>query len=234
MLNPRAICFDLFSTLISVGRVPEHIGGFTADILGIDRKHWNQACFGPHHEIRKPSSNHDNLRRMAHSLDPSIPEERILEAVTARQARFDYALQHGVEKHVLQSLEQLQAQGYKLALISNASSPEVHAWQASPLAELFDVVVFSCESGYCKPEPDIYHYALTHLEEPAYACLFVGDGGSDEHLGAAMVGMKPILLTHYLNSEDRQQRINKYKNVLVKQIDSLDELVDLLEKTKRE
>ena len=233
MLNTRAVCFDLFSTLISVGRVPEHVGGFTADILGVGRKNWNRACFGPHHEIRKPSSHIDNLRRIAHSLDPTIPEDKILQAVTARQARFDYALQHGVEDHVLVSLRQLQAQGYKLALISNASSAEVQAWQVSPLAELFDVVVFSCDSGYCKPEAGIYHDALRHLDEPADACLFIGDGGSDEHFGAAAVGMKPILLTHYLDKEDRQQRMNQYKDVLVKQIESLEELAQLLGKTKR-
>lgn len=230
MVNARAVCFDLFSTLISVGRVPEHIGGFTADILGIGRKDWSQACFGPHHEIRKPSSHIDNLRRIAHSLDPTIPEDKIHQAVTARQARFDYALQHGVEEHVLISLQQLRTYGYKLALISNASSAEVQAWNDSPLAELFDVVVFSCDSGYCKPEADIYHYTLKHLDEQADACLFVGDGGSDEHFGAAAVGMKPILLTQYLDNEDRQQRMKLYKDVLVMKIDSLEELAVLLKK----
>jgi putative hydrolase of the HAD superfamily len=229
MQNTRAICFDLFSTLISVGLVPEHVGGFTADILGVDRKHWNEACFGPLHEIRKPSQHLDNLRRMALSLDSTIPEQRIIEAVEARQARFDYALEHGVEAAVLQPLTRLKQSGYKLALVSNASSPEVQAWSRSPLSGLFDATVFSCETGYCKPEADIYHHTLALLGEAAEACLFVGDGGSDEHFGAARVGMKPVLISHYLDEADSQLRLQKYRDVIIEHITSLDELLDLVE-----
>ena len=101
MKNTRAICFDLFSTLISVGQVPEHVGGFTADILGVDRKAWNEACFGPLHEISKPSEHLDNLRRMALSLDNSISEKQIQQAVKERQARFDHALARTVNSSCL-------------------------------------------------------------------------------------------------------------------------------------
>lgn len=233
MQNTRAICFDLFATLVNVGRVPSRVGGFTADILGVERKRWNEACFGPHHEIRQPSSHLDNLRRIAHSLDPSIPETSIQRAVQARQARFDYALQHGIEAHVLEGLRRLRRLGYKLALISNASSAEVRAWHSSPLAELFEVVVFSCETGHCKPEPGIYHRALGLLDESADNCLFVGDGGSNEHLGAAAVGMKPVLLSHYLDDETLQERHRLYQHVLETHITSLDELLVLVGKTTK-
>lgn len=228
MQNIRVLCFDLFSTLISVGQVPEHIGGFTADILGVDRKHWNEVCFGPLHEIRRPSQHLDNLRRMALSLDSSITEQCIAEAVTARQARFDHALEHGVEDVVLESLQMLKASGFKLALISNASSPEVQAWDRSPLAVFFDTAVFSCETGYCKPEADIYQLALQELEEKAENCLFIGDGGSEEHFGAAEVGMKPVLLSHYLDDEDTHLRLEKYQDVINHHIESFDELLVLL------
>ena len=229
MQNIRALCFDLFSTLISVGQVPEHVGAFTADILGVDRKHWNEVCFGPLHEIRKPSEHLDNLRRMALSLDKTIPEQSIVEATTARQARFDHALEHGVESIVLDSLQALKEAGFKLALISNASSPEVQAWPRSPLAKLFDVTVFSCETGLCKPEIDIYHHTLNGLDEQAENCLFIGDGGSDEHFGAAEAGMNPVLLSHYLDEEDTQQRLEKYQSVICQHLESIEELLILLE-----
>lgn len=228
MKNTRAICFDLFSTLISVGQVPEHVGAFTADILGVDRKRWNEVCFGPLHEIRKPSQHLDNLRRMALSLDNTIPEQRIVEATAARQARFDHALEHGVESIVLESLQVLKEAGYKLALISNASSPEVQAWSRSPLSAYFDVAVFSCETGYCKPEADIYHFALQKLDEKAENCLFIGDGGSEEHLGAANSGMIPVLLSHYLDEEDTKNRLASYQGVIHQHIESLEELLELL------
>lgn len=234
MKNTRAICFDLFSTLISVGRVPEQVGGFTADILGVDRKAWNEVCFGPLHEIRKPSEHLDNLRRMALSLDNTISEQQLQSAVTARQARFDHALEHGVEQSVLDTLYRLRQAGYKLALISNASSPEVQAWSSSPLAKFFDVSVFSCETGYCKPEADIYRYALDRLDERAENSLFIGDGGSEEHTGAANVGMRTILLTHYLDSEDTEKRLHQYQGVFDHHMSSLDELLRLLNVSKSE
>ena len=37
----RAVCFDLFHTLVDVGRTPGTPGRYTADILGLDRDAWN-------------------------------------------------------------------------------------------------------------------------------------------------------------------------------------------------
>ncbi|RLW70067.1 MAG: hypothetical protein B6D71_07800 [gamma proteobacterium symbiont of Stewartia floridana] len=41
----KAILFDLFGTLLSVSKAAKGRGQFTADILGLDRKAWNRACF---------------------------------------------------------------------------------------------------------------------------------------------------------------------------------------------
>ncbi len=198
----RGVCFDLFNTLVNVGQVPATVGGYTADILGVDRARWRAACFGAHHEIRRPSDAAENLRRMARALDPAIPETRIREAVAHRQRRFDHALQH-VSQAVLSVLTELRRRGLRLALVSNASTAEVRAWDGSPLAPLFDAVVFSCECGFAKPEPGIYRQALSALALPAGACLFVGDGGSDEHRGAHAVGLHPLWLTEHVAPEAR-------------------------------
>lgn len=192
--TPRidAICFDLFHTLVDVAEVPEHVGRYTADILGIEAEVWNGACFSAHHEIRKPSEHIDVIRALAHQLDPEIPMERIQQVVVERQRRFDYALVH-VRLSILEAIVSLKQRGLRLALISNASTSEVQAWDRSPLAELFDVALFSCHCGFAKPERQIYELALQQLQLKAQQCLFVGDGGSDEHQGAAAVGMHAVL-----------------------------------------
>ena len=201
----RGICFDLFNTLVNVGQVPPAVGGVTADILGVDRARWREACFGDQHEIRRPSNAYDNLRRMARALDPTLPEARIRTAVEHRQRRFDHALRH-VPPSVLSVLRTLREAGHRLALVSNASTAEVRAWPDSPLAPLFDAVVFSCECGAAKPEPAIYRRALARLELDAAACLFVGDGGSEEHRGAHALGLHPLWLTEHV-APDRQARL---------------------------
>jgi len=201
----HGICFDLFNTLVNVGRVPATVGGYTADILGVDHERWRAACFGDQHEIRQPSDAFENLRRMAHALDPAIPESRIRQAVEHRQRRFDHALRH-VPETVLTVLAGLRREGWRLALVSNASTAEVRAWADSPLAPLFDAVVFSCECGAAKPEPGIYRQALAALALEAPACLFVGDGGSEEHRGAHEAGLHPLWLTEHV-APARQARL---------------------------
>ncbi|MEW8205469.1 MAG: hypothetical protein AB2746_05035, partial [Candidatus Thiodiazotropha taylori] len=69
----KAILFDLFGTLLSVSKAAKGQGQFTADILGLDRKAWNQACFSEHHDIVSSTDHLEIVRRIAHSLDPSIP-----------------------------------------------------------------------------------------------------------------------------------------------------------------
>jgi putative hydrolase of the HAD superfamily len=224
--NIQGICFDLFNTLVSVGKVPAHVGPSTAEILGVDIQSWREACFGKHHDICGPTDAIDNLRRMAHSIKPGISETAIQKAVRVRQRRFDHALLH-VDDEVLTVLGSLrQKYGMRLALVSNASTAEVQAWPASPLAALFDATVFSCHCGSMKPEPAIYQLALRELGLAPQSCLFVGDGGSNEHHGAHAVGMKPVLLRRYLQPPRHQQLEQELAAVLTASIHSLTELRD--------
>ncbi len=200
----QAICFDLFHTLVDVGRVPDHVGRYTADILGVDRQVWNDRCFSTDHEIRRPTRHVDVIRALAHSIDPDIPLAVIEQAVEERQRRFDHALRE-VEAETVEALSALRARGLRLALVSNASTAEVAAWAASPLAAQFHTAVFSCECGYAKPEPEIYHLACERLGVAPEQALFVGDGGSDEHAGAAAVGMQPVLMRRFLDRMDPER-----------------------------
>ena len=193
----EAVCFDLFHTLVDVGAVPTHVGRGTAEILGVDAGAWNAACFGPLHDICRPTEHRDIVRRLAHSIDPAIPGHVIEAAVSERQRRFDHSLTH-VDPGVIGTLRRLRARGMRLALISNASTAEVAAWARSPLAPLFDATIFSCECGSRKPEPAIYHRALEQLGAHPSRCLFVGDGGSEEHVGARSLGLTTVLLTTHI------------------------------------
>jgi putative hydrolase of the HAD superfamily len=201
----RAICFDLFHTLVDVGQVPEAVGRFTADILELDRHDWNEACFSQHHPITHHTNHRDVIQKLAHSLNPDIPTSLIEEAVDHRQRRFDYALRE-VEAKTLEILDQLKQQGYPLALISNASTAEVSGWQGSPLKDYFDVALFSCDVGLQKPDPAIYRLASEKLNIRQQQCLFIGDGGSNEHLGARQSGMHPVMITRYIDTAKQQAR----------------------------
>jgi len=227
MSRISAICFDLFNTLVSVGKVPEHIGRFTADILGIDHDVWNEACFGPHHEICKPTDHLDVIRRLAHSIDSEISSELIHQAMAERQKRFDHALLN-VENEILDALQELKLAGYRLGLISNASTGEVLAWQHSRLATLFDLPVFSCDCGMKKPDVSIYLHTLEGLGVDASECAYVGDGGSQEFYGAHTAGMHTILTKQFLKPERCKRVMREQSGSIRAEIDHISQLLSQL------
>ncbi|MEJ2345915.1 MAG: HAD-IA family hydrolase [Gammaproteobacteria bacterium] len=223
----RAICFDLFHTLVDVGQVPDSVGGYTADILGFDRDVWNRCCFSDVHDIRRPTSHVDVIRTLARQIDPGISEQRVRQAAAERQRRFDHALTR-VDGETLAVLLELRARGLRLALISNASTGEVSAWPDSPLATCFDAAVFSCECGHAKPEPAIYALAARRLGVQRQHCLFVGDGGSDEHAGARAAGMHPVLLTRFVGPRLAPEVLDARRREAIWEVRGVGELLGLL------
>ncbi|MEV4690508.1 HAD-IA family hydrolase [Micromonospora echinospora] len=101
----------------------------------------------------------------------------------------------------LDVLDSLRADGRPLALISNATSDTAEAWPQSPLAERFDVVVFSCDVGVAKPDPSIYLAATDRLGADPADCVYVGDGADGELAGATAVGLTTLRITE-LNDTD--------------------------------
>jgi putative hydrolase of the HAD superfamily len=136
------------------------------------------------------------LATLARTIDPDISHELVREAAEHRQRRFDYALVQARDD-VLEVLTKLKQQGVKLALVSNASTAEVAAWPDSPLSQLIDRAFFSCECGLKKPDSNIYQHAMENMATDEARSLFVGDGGSDEFLGAHQVGLKTVHTTQF-------------------------------------
>ncbi len=188
----QAVLFDLFHTLIDMRALPE--GSSTPELLGIDPLVWAQKVIeeSPHHALGTVRDAYESVRLIAHALDPSIPEQKIRHAVEQRPARFRAALT-GVRPEILAGIERLRRRGLKIGLISNAAFDEVEAWDDSPLAPLFDAYLVSCHEGIMKPDPQIYYRAAERLGVTPAQCLFVGDGGSQEHKGAREAGMRTVL-----------------------------------------
>lgn len=223
----RAVCFDLFHTLVDVAAVPDEVGRFTADVLGVDRARWNRVCFSDLHEIRRPTVHGEVIEALARALLADVSAADIAQATRERQRRFDYALTY-IEAETIDTLQRLRAAGLRLALVSNASTGEVAAWSRSPLAPCFDAAVFSCACGYAKPEPEIYQLAAEQLGVDVNGCVFVGDGGSDEHEGAARAGMYPILLTRYVGSRLPAEEMARRRGHALGEISHVAELIDLV------
>jgi putative hydrolase of the HAD superfamily len=191
----QALLFDLFHTLTAVQPVDSR-EPTTAALLGVDRAAWHEQLMEKSRE-RLAGQETDPvtiLRRMAHAIDPSIPLEVIQKAAENRMARFAKTVVNMPEETV-RVLRSLKDRGKKLGLVSNADVTEIVAWNESPVAALFDSVVFSCHVGCVKPEREIYETSMRGLRARAADCVFVGDGGCSELEGARNVGLTTVMMT---------------------------------------
>jgi putative hydrolase of the HAD superfamily len=199
---PKAVLFDLFHTLACVP-TPAASGELPIpEILGVSDIEWQRLYYDA--DVLGRCLGHvqdgvEAMRRIAHSMDPSIDETRILAAVESRRRRFETGL-IGIEAEMLTALDRLRAAGIRTALVSDAGADDVECWERSPLRDRLDAIIFSYQVGVRKPDARIYKYALEAIGVRPEDALFVGDGGSDEHRGARAVGMQTVIVTRLLGS----------------------------------
>jgi putative hydrolase of the HAD superfamily len=108
-------------------------------------------------------------------------------------------------------------------LISNADALEASGWVDSPIKDLFDVTIFSCDVGMAKPDREIFDYALAKIGVSASSSVFVGDGGSDELSGARAAGMTSVMITTHI-AKWRPSQIVACRNQADYIIETLEEL----------
>jgi len=196
--RPKAVLFDLFHTLASVPAPALLAGDLSVpQILGVSAAEWQRRYYDEDilgRCLGRVVDAVEAMRMVTHSIDPTVPEDRILAAVDSRRRRFETAL-IGIEEGILIALDSLRAAGIRTALVSDAGADDVESWRHSPLCERLDSVVFSYQLGVRKPDPRIYEHALGNIDVRPGEAIFVGDGGSDEHRGARGVGMQTVLVT---------------------------------------
>lgn len=76
----------------------------------------------------------------------------------------------------IEAVRELRARGLKLALITNGEGREQRRKiERFDLAPLFDCVIVEGEFGKGKPEPEVYHHALSTLGVAPHEAWMVGD-----------------------------------------------------------
>jgi putative hydrolase of the HAD superfamily len=223
----KAVLFDLFHTLTAL-ELTDPGGISSAEALGISRDAWNEQLLVKTRErmsgeLRDP---YVILERMAHAVNPSI-STAVIKAVTARRIkRFKGALVNAPGES-LAALDALKRMGKKLALVSNAEVSEIMGWDESPLAPFFDAVIFSCDVGAVKPEPEIYQAALDALAVSADDAAFVGDGNCSELKGARNLGITTVMMAGIIR-RSAPQRVERLRADADFVIDDLRELAGLV------
>jgi HAD superfamily hydrolase (TIGR01509 family) len=187
----KAVCFDLFDTLISFD-ITKYRNDHreAAQRLGIKVEDFLLAWHQSEHPARSGifdciGARCESVLTQLGSCTPSATEtlsylekEAILHSVT---------LLPGIRE----LLEHLNEIGKKLALISNASSAGLIIVDQLNLRHLFQELVFSFSEKMWKPNPQIYLLACDRLKVDPDHCAFVSDGDGGELSGALRAGLYP-------------------------------------------
>lgn len=228
----QAVVFDLFHTLTGPEAEWSDLP-WTSDVLGIDRSIWNELLVSRSRWrlAGEETDPYTIVRSLAHAIDPSIPDERILKATDVRIQRFKDSFAR-IPTENIETLQSLRAGGFRLGLISNADVMEVAPWSECPLAGLFDVEVFSCKVGLVKPEPAIYACCVEALGASPCECLFVGDGGSNELVGAKSAGMSTAFISGVM-AQLWPDRVEERRAISDHHVERIPDLLPLLGLTPR-
>ena len=83
----------------------------------------------------------------------------------------------GVFSEMRTLLHALKAREYRLGVLSNSARQGFRSYleERRGFVDLFDVVISSAETGYAKPEEDIYRLVLDRLAVSPAAMLFIDD-----------------------------------------------------------
>jgi len=74
---------------------------------------------------------------------------------------------------------ELKAMGFRLLLLSNASTRQPEYWKRVPASRLFEDTLISAHVKLLKPQPEIYHLACEKFGMVPEECLFIDDNPSN-------------------------------------------------------
>jgi putative hydrolase of the HAD superfamily len=103
---------------------------------------------------------------------------------------------------VVEMLDVLHAHGIAMGAVSNAifsSQTITHELERHGLSRLLRFVISSADIGVRKPDPRIFHHALSLLDASPEDVWFIGDSWENDVVGAAGLSMWPV----WLNSTGR-------------------------------
>lgn len=190
-----AVIFDLFGTLVSdfsrhsYDTVYQHM----AQALDVPLDDFRQA-FGQSFQDRSVGvygTIEQNIAHVCSQLGLSPSPDAVQQAAAHRYAFIRDTITPSQE--VIETLAALKQMGLRLGLISNCGPDVPELWPQISLATYIDAALFSCCERLQKPALELYHRACHRLHHPPSACVYVGDGSSEELTGAKQAGMVAVL-----------------------------------------
>jgi putative hydrolase of the HAD superfamily len=222
-----AVIFDLFGTLIPSASTEERdaISFELAELLGVDglafadivRATFDERMRGELGGLRETYST------LAERLGGSPDPDQLSQAI---QRRLEFSHQLLGVQEAAPVLRTLQEAGIKVGVVTDCSIETPEIWEATWLHGAVGAVSFSCFLGSRKPDARNYLVVTEQLDVEPSACLYVGDGGSQELSGARNLGMAAVLLED--PREVGRDRPDEERDWLGPRISSIHQVLELV------
>jgi len=204
-----AVLFDLFGTLVH-NLPPERwrrAYGEMAAALDVDEEHFSHAWehLFEARMIGAQRSPEDQLRAALAVFGAQASDAALAEAAQIKRTFFLEALQP--KSDAVDCLAALRVRGIQLALVTDCAWDTPECLDETPLGEFFTVRASSAHLGVRKPDARMYEHALHGLNVDPRRCLYVGDGNSQELIGAKRHGMTTV----WVDNGERQHHKDGWK-----------------------
>jgi putative hydrolase of the HAD superfamily len=205
-----AVFFDMGYTLVHFQPPQEEIVQEALRAIGAERSVeeiqravqvvWGSYLRDADTETFPATEEHD--QEMGYNLSIALLAELGLPADRETWAVYDHALEEGFNRpgvvrpypETLAVLDQLQALGYRLGIISNWSWNLQDRVAQAGLEGYFEVVWASAYAGCNKPHPGIFEQALAQMPVDPARAVYVGDSYRHDVGGARRAGLDPVLV----------------------------------------
>ncbi|MCK5576740.1 MAG: HAD-IA family hydrolase [Dehalococcoidales bacterium] len=229
----KAVFFDLYQTLLRYEPPREEafaevLGGFgisiSPDSLRLPIATADEFFYKEHARFPMSKRTEEERRAMWAQYQEMVlreagltPTHELIAGVLAKMQQIKF--KQSLFDDVLPALNELKKRGLVLGLISNIDRDMTPVLDKLGLTPMLDVIVTSGDSGYAKPQPEIFHKAVEQAGVQKHEAVFVGDQYEIDVVGATRAGLKGILLDRYGSFEEVGQD---------RRIQSLYHLIDYL------
>lgn len=191
MTTYKAIGFDWGGVLN--GKPGKYFAQTVANTVGVTREEYQTAYF--HHnqkvnrgEVSWPQLWELVLAELGHPNEPELVEKIIQ---ISEDANAD-----NLNEDMLNLVDTLRANGYKVGLLSNNSADKAALMRERGLDKRFDVLDISVETGLVKPNSEAFKHLADGLGVDISELIFVDD--TPKSLSTAdEAGFTPILFDNY-------------------------------------
>lgn len=197
--QPKAVIFDVFGTLLEIGK-PHH------PYLLLTRHLRAQGRQPQADDSRTILTFDGGLAELAGHLGATVSADQLVTCEAALQSDLNSI---ACFADVADTFAALRKRGCRIAICSNLAQP--YGARVMDLLPDADVYAMSYQLGHIKPEPQIFQYVLDKLCLAASDCILIGDSAYADRDGTKAMGIDGRLL----DRQNGQQLKDLLADVLV-------------------